>query len=91
MFIFGCNFKINIMPIKTNKQYKENTTKGNSGDKHEKGLHPLKGTVKKDEYKDKDSSKERLKGEDKEKLQNQVQSATDNSAKKVADKIQNKK
>jgi hypothetical protein len=49
----------------------------------------LKGTVKKDEYKDKDSSKERLKGEDKEKLENQVHSATDNSDKRVADKIQN--
>ena len=79
------------MPSKTNKKYKENTTKGNSGDEHEQGLHPLKGTVKKDEYKDKDSSKDRLKGEDKEKLENQIQSATDNSNKKVADKIQHKK
>lgn len=67
----------------------ENTTKGNSGDVHERGLHPLKGTVKKDDYKDKDSSKDRLKGEDKEKLEDQVHSATDNSDKRVADKIQN--
>lgn len=67
----------------------ENTTKGNSGDVHEQGLHPLKGTVLRDEYKDRDSSKERLKGEDKEKLEEQVHSATDNSDKRVADKIQN--
>ena len=57
-------------------------------DKHEPHLHPLKGTVKKG-YKDKDSSKKRLQGEDKELLENQVHSATDNSDKKVADKIQN--
>jgi len=62
-----------------------------SNDKHEWGLHPLKGTVKKDEYKDKDSSKERLKGKDKEKLEDQIQSATDNSDKRIADKIQHKK
>lgn len=69
----------------------ENVTKGNSGDVHERGLHPLKGTVLKDEYKDKDSSKKRLQGEDKEKLEDQVHSATDNSDKRVADKIQNSK
>ena len=65
----------------------ENITKGNSGDEHERGLHPLKGTVKKG-YKDEDSSKDRLKGEDKDKLEDQVHSATDD-ANKVADKIQN--
>ena len=59
-----------------------------SNDKHKEGLHPLKGTVK-EGYKDKDSSKDRLDGLDKEKLENQVQSATDNSKKRVADKIQN--
>jgi hypothetical protein len=59
-----------------------------STDKHERGLHPLKGTVK-DGYKDQDSSKERLNGTDKEKLEDQVHSATDNSDKRVADKIQN--
>lgn len=67
----------------------ENTTKGNNGDKHEKDLHPLKGTVKAG-YKDNDSDKNRIDGQDKEVLENQVQSATDNSNKKVADKIQNK-
>ncbi|AOW16358.1 hypothetical protein LPB03_02250 [Polaribacter vadi] len=77
------------MAEKSKRISAENTTKGNSGDVHERGLHPLKGTVKKDEYKDKDSSKERLKGEDKEKLEDQVHSATDNSDKRVADKIQN--
>ena len=66
----------------------ENITKGNSGDVYERGLHPLKGTVKKDEYKDKDSNKDRLKGEDKDKLKDQVHSATDDSN-AVADKIQN--
>ncbi|MGY8911065.1 MAG: hypothetical protein ACKVIG_14570 [Flavobacteriales bacterium] len=77
------------MAEKSKRISAENTTKGNSGDVHERGLHPLKGTVKKDEYKDKDSSKDRLKGEDKEKLEDQVHSATDNSDKRVADKIQN--
>lgn len=67
----------------------ENITKGNSGDVHEEGLHPIKGTVKKDEYKDKDSSKDRLDGEHKDKLKNQVHSATDNSKKRIADNIQN--
>lgn len=67
----------------------ENVTKGNSGDVHEEGLHPLKGTVKKDEYRDNDSSKRRLEGEDKEKLKNQIQSATEKSNKRVADTIQN--
>lgn len=66
----------------------ENVTKGNSGDVHERGLHPLKGTVKKG-YKDTDSSKKRLQGEDKDKLEKQVHSATDDSDKRVADKIQN--
>lgn len=67
----------------------ENVTKGNSGDKHEEGLHPLKGTVK-DGYKDVDSSKERLKGTDKDEVEKQIQSSTENSNNKVADKIQNK-
>ncbi|QTD37974.1 hypothetical protein JL193_01320 [Polaribacter batillariae] len=66
----------------------ENVTKGNSGDVHEQGLHPLKGTVKKG-YKDTDSNKDRLKGEDKDKLKDQVHSATDESNDRVADKIQN--
>lgn len=66
----------------------ENTTKGNNEDEHESGLHPLKGTVKKG-YKDKDSNKERLNGVDKEELEKQVHSATDNSNKRVADQIQN--
>jgi len=79
------------MAEKSKQASAENITKGNSGDVHEEGLHPLKGTVLKDEYKDKDSSKERLKGEDKDKLENQVHSATDNSDKRVADKIQNSK
>ena len=74
-----------------NRASAENVTKGNSGDVHEQGLHPLKGTVLKDEYKDKDSSKDRLKGEDKDKLADQVHSATDNSDKRIADKIQNSK
>ncbi|AUC84229.1 hypothetical protein CW731_02455 [Polaribacter sp. ALD11] len=72
---------------KKDKPSTENVTKGNSGDELERGLHPLKGTVKKG-YKDKDSSKDRLKGEDKEKLKDQVHSATED-ADKVADKIQN--
>ena len=55
--------------------------------KHERGLHPLKGTVKTG-YKDKDSSKDRLKGEDKDILKDQVQSATDDDG-AIADKIQN--
>lgn len=59
-----------------------------SNDKHERNLHPLKGSLK-EGYKDTDSSKERIDGLDKEKLENQVQSATDNSDKKIADKIQN--
>ena len=66
----------------------ENVTKGNSGDKHERGLHPLKGTVK-EGYKDQDSNKKRLQGEDKDKLEDQVHSVTDASDKRVADKIQN--
>ena len=69
----------------------ENSTKGNSGDVQDMHLHPLKGTVKKNEYKDKNSSKNRLDGEDKEKLTYQVQSATNNSNKRVADNIQNSK
>lgn len=80
-----------MMAEKSKRASAENITKGNSGDVHEEGLHPLKGNVLKDEYKDKKSSKKRLKGEDKEKLENQVQSATDNSDKRVADKIQNTK
>jgi ribosome recycling factor len=76
------------MSEKKERASAENVTKGNSGDKHEKDLHPLKGTVK-EGYKDKDSNKKRLQGEDKEKLENQVQSATDNSNKKIADRIQN--
>jgi|AntRauMFilla1563_2_1112583.scaffolds.fasta_scaffold13812_1 anthranilate/para-aminobenzoate synthase component I len=59
-----------------------------SHDEHELELHPLKGTVKKG-YKDTESSKNRLSGINKDKLKNQVQSATENSDKKIADKIQN--
>ncbi|WP_439128867.1 hypothetical protein [Polaribacter sp.] len=66
----------------------ENVTKGNSGDKHEEGLHPLKGTVK-EGYKDTDSSKNRLTGSDKDEIEKQIQSSTKNSNNKVADKIQN--
>lgn len=69
----------------------ENSAKGNSRDVQDMHLHPLKGTVKKNEYKDKNSSKNRLDGEDKEKLKYQVQSATNNSNKRVADNIQNSK
>tara|TARA_R110002049_G_scaffold97993_3_gene238616 strand:+ start:1942 stop:2178 length:237 start_codon:yes stop_codon:yes gene_type:complete len=65
----------------------ENVTKGNSGDVPERGLHPLKGTVKKG-FRDNDSSKNRLQGEDKDKLKDQIQSATDDAG-KIADKIQN--
>lgn len=61
-----------------------------STDKNEKNVHPLKGSIKTG-YKDKDSSKDRLEGADKEELKKQVQSATDNSKRKVADKIQNSK
>lgn len=67
----------------------ENTTKGNSGDKQEKNLHPLKGTVKENNYKDNDSSNNRLKGLHKKKLENQLQTATNKSNKKIADNIQN--
>lgn len=66
----------------------ENITKGNSGDVHEEDLHPLKGTVLKG-YKDSKVSKNRLQGTDKEIVENQVHSATDDSNKRVADKIQN--
>ncbi|MFC4269239.1 hypothetical protein [Polaribacter marinivivus] len=67
----------------------ENITKGNSGDKQEKGLHPLKGTVKENNYKDNDSSNNRLEGLHKEKLENQLQTATNKSNKRIADNIQN--
>jgi len=63
----------------------ENITKGNSGDKQEKGLHPLKGTVKENN----DSSNNRLEGLHKEKLENQLQTATNKSNKRIADNIQN--
>ena len=76
------------MAQKNKRVSAENVTKGDSNDKHERGLHPLKGTVK-DGYKDKDSHKNRLDGVDKEILEKQVHSATDNSNKRVADKIQN--
>ena len=66
----------------------ENITKGNSGDVDEEGLHPLKGTVLKG-YKDSKVSKNRLRGTDKEIVEKQVQTATNNSNKKIADKIQN--
>ncbi|WP_397446581.1 hypothetical protein [Polaribacter sp. R77954] len=67
----------------------ENKTKGNAEDKPEDKLHPLKGTVKDDDYKDQDASKNRLEGIDKDKLEKQTHSATNKSNKKVADKIQN--
>ena len=63
----------------------ENITKGNSGDKQEKCLHPLKGTVKENN----DSSNNRLEGLHKEKLENQLQTATNKSNKRIADNIQN--
>lgn len=75
------------MKDKQERTSAENTTKGNTEDEHERGLHPIKGTVKKG-YKDKDSNKDRLGGIDKEELEKQVHSATDNSNKRVADKIQ---
>ena len=58
--------------------------------KHERGLHPLKGTVKTDE-KDSDSKKESIvaeidKTKDKDKLKNQIQSSTDDAS-EIADKI----
>ena len=77
------------MAEKTTKPSAKNITKGESGDNHELNLNPLKGTIKDDNYKDHNSSKNRLTGTDKEILENQVQSATDNSNKRVADKIQN--
>ena len=80
------NLKKNIMSNKE-RPSAENVTKGNSGDVHERGLHPLKGTVKKG-YKDTDSDKGRLKGEDKDKLKDQVHSVTKDND-RVADKIQN--
>ncbi|WP_341220601.1 hypothetical protein [Polaribacter atrinae] len=58
--------------------------------KHERGLHPLKGTVKTDE-KDSDNNKESIvakinKKKDKGKLKNQIQSSTD-EASEIAEKI----
>lgn len=76
------------MAEKAKRASAENITKGNV-DTHEEGLHPLKGTVKKDNYRDNDSSKHRLKGEDKDKLKKQVHSATENSNNRIADNIQN--
>lgn len=67
----------------------ENITKGTSGDKQEKGLHPLKGTVKENNYKDNDFSNNRLEGLHKEKLENQLQIATNKFNKRIADNIQN--
>ena len=61
--------------------------------KHERGLHPLKGTVKTDEKneKDSDNKKESIvaeidKKKEKDKLKNQIQSATDD-ADEIAGKI----
>ena len=61
--------------------------------KHERGLHPLKGTVKTDENneKDSDSKKESIvaeidKKKEKDELKNQIQSATDD-ADEIAGKI----
>ncbi len=67
----------------------ENVTKGNSGDQPEDELHPLKGTVKDNEYKDQDASKNRLDGVDKDELEKQTNTASAKSNKKIADKIQN--
>lgn len=77
------------MSENTKRASAENVTKGNSGDEQEEGLHPLKGTVKDIDYKDEESDKNRLEGTDKEKLENQVNGATESSDKKVADNIQN--
>jgi hypothetical protein len=52
-------------------------------------LHPLKGTVKENNYKDNDISNNRLEGLHKEKLKNQLQIATNKSNKRIADNIQN--
>ena len=61
--------------------------------KHERGLHPLKGTVKTDEKneKDSDSKKESIvakidKKKDKDELKNQIQSVIDDEG-EIADKI----
>ncbi|MGJ8759251.1 MULTISPECIES: hypothetical protein [unclassified Polaribacter] len=61
--------------------------------KHERGLHPLKGTVKTDEKneKDSDNKKESIvaeidKKKEKDELKNQIQSATDD-ADEIAGKI----
>ncbi|WP_166387125.1 hypothetical protein [Polaribacter sp. 11A2H] len=58
--------------------------------KHERGLHPLKGTVKTNE-KDSDNKKESIvaeidKKKEKGELKNQIQSATDD-ADEIAEKI----
>ncbi|RCS26923.1 hypothetical protein DUT90_07345 [Polaribacter sp. WD7] len=76
------------MAKNTQRDSAENVTKGNAEDKQDWNLHPLKGTVK-EGYKDNDANKNRMNGVDKEELQKQVHSATDNSNKKIADKIQN--
>lgn len=67
----------------------ERSTNEKPEGKHERDLHPLKGTVIKG-YKDKDSHKDILDGVDKEHLKNQTHSATSNN-RKVADTIQNSK
>ncbi|WP_158837619.1 hypothetical protein [Polaribacter sp. L3A8] len=59
--------------------------------KHERGLHPLKGTVKTDE-KDSDNKKESIlakinKTKDKDELKKQIQSATDD-ADEISGKIE---
>ncbi|AUC23328.1 MULTISPECIES: hypothetical protein [Polaribacter] len=61
--------------------------------KHERGLHPLKGTVKTDEKNEKDSDKKKEsivaeidKKKEKGELKNQIQSATDD-ADEIAGKI----
>ncbi|MDN3620643.1 hypothetical protein QWY81_14350 [Polaribacter undariae] len=61
--------------------------------KHERGLHPLKGTVKTDEKNEKDSDKKKEsivaeidKKKEKDELKNQIQSATDD-ADEIAGKI----
>ena len=56
--------------------------------KHERGLHPLKGTVKTEEKESDIDSEDKVadKQNDKEKLEDQIQSATDDSN-EVATKI----
>lgn len=65
--------------------------KQETNDKNDAKIHPLKGTVKDAAYKDKKASKHLLKGQDKDKLAQQISSAASSPKKRVADEIQNGK